>query len=56
VCSIRKSLKLTQIDAGVVLGGGPRAFQKYGAGITTRIELAGTNLGPSSDQNRNDMQ
>ncbi|MBR2143103.1 type II toxin-antitoxin system MqsA family antitoxin [Anaerovibrio sp.] len=27
--SIRKQLKLTQVQAGVILGGGKRAFQKY---------------------------
>lgn len=27
--SIRKRLKLTQVQAGLVLGGGKRAFQKY---------------------------
>ena len=27
--SIRKSLKLSQIQAGLILGGGKRAFQKY---------------------------
>ena len=30
---IRKALKLTQAEAGTVLGGGPRAFAKYEAGV-----------------------
>jgi HTH-type transcriptional regulator/antitoxin MqsA len=30
--SIRKRLKLTQIQAGMLLGGGKRAFQKYESG------------------------
>ena len=36
--SIRKRLKLTQIQAGLLLGGGKRAFQKYESGevITSR--------------------
>lgn len=29
---IRKKLKLSQVEAGEVIGGGPRAFQKYEAG------------------------
>ncbi|MFZ5812578.1 MAG: type II toxin-antitoxin system MqsA family antitoxin [Thermodesulfobacteriota bacterium] len=29
---IRKKLRLTQKDAGVIIGGGPRAFQKYESG------------------------
>jgi HTH-type transcriptional regulator/antitoxin MqsA len=29
---IRKKLRLTQEEAGEVIGGGPRAFQKYEAG------------------------
>jgi HTH-type transcriptional regulator/antitoxin MqsA len=29
---IRKRLKLSQVEAGEVIGGGPRAFQKYEAG------------------------
>ena len=29
---IRKKLKLTQVEAGEIIGGGPRAFQKYEAG------------------------
>lgn len=30
--SIRKQLKLTQLQAGLILGGGKRAFQKYESG------------------------
>ncbi len=30
--SIRKRLKLTQVQAGLILGGGKRAFQKYESG------------------------
>jgi len=29
---IRRKLKLSQVEAGEVIGGGPRAFQKYEAG------------------------
>ncbi len=29
---IRKKLGLTQVEAGEILGGGPRAFQKYESG------------------------
>jgi DNA-binding transcriptional regulator YiaG len=29
---IRERLGLTQVEAGEVLGGGPRAFQKYESG------------------------
>ncbi len=29
---IRRKLRLTQVDAGNLIGGGPRAFQKYEAG------------------------
>lgn len=32
VRSIRKRLKLTQRDAGAIIGGGPNAFQKYESG------------------------
>ena len=28
---IRRKLRLTQVDAGNLIGGGPRAFQKYEA-------------------------
>ena len=34
VRNIRKHLKLSQRKAGAILGGGPRAFQKYESGIT----------------------
>jgi len=30
--TIRKKLQLSQADAGQIIGGGPRAFQKYEAG------------------------
>ena len=30
--SIRKKLKLTQVQAGAILGGGKKAFQKYESG------------------------
>jgi HTH-type transcriptional regulator/antitoxin MqsA len=30
--SIRKKLRLNQVQAGELIGGGPRAFQKYEAG------------------------
>jgi HTH-type transcriptional regulator/antitoxin MqsA len=29
---IRKKLRLSQVEAGTIIGGGPRAFQKYEAG------------------------
>ena len=29
---IRKKLRLTQVQAGELIGGGPRAFQKYETG------------------------
>ena len=32
VRGIRKRLKLTQKDAGTIIGGGPKAFQKYESG------------------------
>ncbi len=32
VKKIRKKLSLTQADAGMLIGGGPRAFQKYESG------------------------
>ena len=40
---IRKSLGLTQVEAGELLGGGPRAFTKYEAG-TTKPAAAVANL------------
>lgn len=43
---VRKRLNLTQVQAGELIGGGPRAFQKYEAGdllpsraITTALKL-----------------
>lgn len=30
--AIRKKLKLTQVQAGTILGGGKKAFQKYESG------------------------
>ena len=41
--TIRKSLGLTQVEAGELLGGGPRAFTKYEAG-TTKPAAAVANL------------
>ena len=43
VREVRTSLGLTQVDAGRIIGGGPRAFQKYESGevLTSR---AMTNL------------
>lgn len=41
--AIRKSLGLTQVEAGELLGGGPRAFTKYEAG-TTKPAAAVANL------------
>ena len=41
--SIRERLGLTQIDAGTLIGGGPRAFAKYEAG-TVKPAAAVTNL------------
>jgi HTH-type transcriptional regulator/antitoxin MqsA len=29
---IRKKLRLTQVEAGAIIGGGPRGFQKYESG------------------------
>lgn len=40
VRKIRKSLKLTQVEAGRIIGGGPRAFQKYEAGRMAPNEAA----------------
>lgn len=37
---IRKSLKLTQAEAGALIGGGPRAFQKYESGMMAPSEAA----------------
>lgn len=43
VKTIRGRLKLSQREAGVLLGGGPRSFQKYEAG-ETRPSVAMSNL------------
>lgn len=37
---IRKELKLTQAEAGNLVGGGPRAFQKYEKGVMAPSEAA----------------
>ncbi|MHA7874011.1 type II TA system antitoxin MqsA family protein [Roseivivax sp.] len=37
---IRKALKLTQVEAGQLIGGGPRAFQKYEKGVMPPSEAA----------------
>lgn len=36
----RKKLGLTQVEAGTIVGGGPRAFQKYERGIMTPSDAA----------------
>ena len=43
VQTIRRRLKLSQREAGVLLGGGPRSFQKYESG-ETRPSVAMSNL------------
>ena len=40
VRTIRKKLRLTQVEAGQILGGGPRAFQKYERGAMAPSEAA----------------
>ena len=40
VRKIRKDLKLTQVEAGSIVGGGPRAFQKYERGVMAPSEAA----------------
>lgn len=40
VRQIRKDLKLTQVEAGKIVGGGPRAFQKYERGVMAPSEAA----------------
>ncbi|EGD57542.1 transcriptional regulator, XRE family protein [Novosphingobium nitrogenifigens DSM 19370] len=40
VKSVRKKLKLTQEEAGRIIGGGRRAFQKYESGATPPSEAA----------------
>lgn len=37
---VRKRLKLTQVEAGLLIGGGPRAFQKYEAGVMAPSDAA----------------
>ena len=37
---VRKSLHLSQVEAGELLGGGPRAFQKYESGVMAPSEAA----------------
>ncbi len=44
VRSIRKKLNLTQKDAGLIIGGGPRAFQKYESGDTLVSKAISTAL------------
>lgn len=40
VRAVRKQLGLTQVEAGAIIGGGPRAFQKYESGKTPPSEAA----------------
>jgi HTH-type transcriptional regulator/antitoxin MqsA len=40
VRAVRKKLKLTQEEAGVIIGGGKRAFQKYESGRTPPSDAA----------------
>ncbi|OYU17343.1 MAG: transcriptional regulator [Rhodobacteraceae bacterium PARR1] len=40
VRAIRKILKLSQVEAGTLVGGGPRAFQKYEKGIMAPSDAA----------------
>ena len=40
VKSVRKKLRLTQEEAGRIIGGGRRAFQKYESGATAPTEAA----------------
>jgi HTH-type transcriptional regulator/antitoxin MqsA len=40
VRKLRKRLKLSQEEAGRIIGGGPRAFQKYESGATPPSEAA----------------
>lgn len=40
VRAIRKKLRLTQVEAGQLLGGGPRAFQKYERGSMAPSDAA----------------
>jgi HTH-type transcriptional regulator/antitoxin MqsA len=40
VKAVRKKLKLTQDEAGRIIGGGRRAFQKYESGATPPSDAA----------------
>jgi HTH-type transcriptional regulator/antitoxin MqsA len=40
VRKVRKDLGLTQVEAGLLIGGGPRAFQKYEAGVMAPSDAA----------------
>lgn len=40
VKTVRKSLKLSQEEAGIIIGGGRRAFQKYESGKTPPSDAA----------------
>lgn len=40
VREVRKKLKLTQEEAGIIIGGGKRAFQKYESGANPPSEAA----------------
>lgn len=40
VRKVRKSLKLTQEEAGLLIGGGRRAFQKYESGVMPPSDAA----------------
>lgn len=40
VREIRKKLKLTQVEAGAIVGGGQRAFQKYERGVMAPSDAA----------------
>lgn len=40
VRKVRKGLKLSQVEAGLLIGGGPRAFQKYEAGVMAPSDAA----------------
>jgi HTH-type transcriptional regulator/antitoxin MqsA len=53
--TVRKKLGLTQEEAGVIIGGGKRAFQKYESGRTPPSDGSGPhrNPGPSSRGGRN---
>jgi HTH-type transcriptional regulator/antitoxin MqsA len=52
---IRKKLHLTQKDAGIIIGGGPRAFQKYESGelLPSRAIVSALKL---LDSNPNGLQ